>query len=48
MAKISSSQTLFSVTQIWVWWTRLKQQSKPQTANEKKIVSVIFGSSLSY
>ena len=36
MARISSSQTFFSVTQIWVWWKRLKQQPKPQSANEKK------------
>jgi len=40
MARISSSQTFFSVTQIWVWWTRLKRQPKPQTANEKRFVSV--------
>ena len=51
MARISDSRIFLSATEICVWWTRLKQQPKPLTTNEKKkkkIVSVIFGSNLSY
>jgi len=36
MARISSSQAFLCATQICIWWTRLKQQPKPQTINEKK------------
>ena len=32
----SAVPNFLSSTQIWAWWTRLKQQTKPQTTYDKK------------